>query len=327
MNRLTGRFMQRIRKTPSRYTRRVPRPLLIVIACLLLAGGAAAHEGVHAEIAALDARLKAHPGDVDLLLQRAALYRREGHLSSSIADLAAVARLSPARRELFLERGLTLAAKGESSAAEADLTRFLDAGPPTAAALTGRAKIREAQKRFARARADYDAAIRLRADPELYLARGRMDEAEGRLDRAASGYEEGLRALGGAVAIRLALIRVESARGQHDRAIAQIDEVLASAPLKAEWLLRRADVHAAVGRSKDAERDRLEALRELDATIARRATDLARLTRAKAYLSLSRNAEAMRELEGVALRSPRLSEAQTLLTEARRREASRKGSP
>jgi tetratricopeptide (TPR) repeat protein len=203
------------------------RQLGVVLSLVLFtASDASGHPGLSVDLAAVNRKLVERPGDVDLLLARATIYRRKGQLQSALADLGRVAQLAPQRRELFLERGLTQAALGRSAAAELDLTRYLDSGAPASAALMARGAIREASKRWALARVDFDAAIKLNPDAESYLARGRADETLGELDRAAAGYEEGLTALSGAVVIRLALIRVESARGHHDRALALIDEVL-----------------------------------------------------------------------------------------------------
>ncbi|UQA55491.1 tetratricopeptide repeat protein [Polyangium aurulentum] len=298
----------------------MPRRLLAALCLFAFAPAPAlAHDGPSAEIAVLDVELKNRPNDVDLLLQRAALHRRLGNLASALADLARAESVAPARREIYLERGLIRQEQGDAAGAEADFSRYLDAGPPSALALEGRAQIREASRRFSLARADYDAALKLRGSADLYLARGRMDEAEGKLDRAAAGYEEGLRALSGAVTLRIALVRVEIARKHAERAVELVDEAMASAPLKADWLLLRADAHAAAGRHGAALRDRESALRELDETLARRPNDLARTTRARALLALGRAVEAKKELEGVVARSSRLEEAQKLLAEARRR--------
>ncbi|MEO5730526.1 MAG: hypothetical protein ABI134_00780, partial [Byssovorax sp.] len=174
-------------------------------------------------------------------------------------------------------------------------------------------------KRLALARADYEAALKLRADPDLYLARGRVDEALGQLERAALGYEEGLRALSGAVSIRLPLIRVEHTRKRFDRAIVWIEEAMATSPLKADWLLLRAEEHASAGRAAAATADREAALAELDTRLGRRPNDLARLSRARALLALGRDTEATRELEAIVARNPGLAEAQTLLTSTRSR--------
>lgn len=297
------------------------RPLLVtawILACAASATRVDAHPGASADIAALSQQLAERPGDAALLIQRAAAYRRQGQLDRALADLDAAARSDPNRREILLERGLLRAARKEPALAEADLTRFLASGPAAAAALAARGRLREEAGRWAEARADYHEALKLGADVELYLARGRADEALHRVDEAAAGYEEGMRATGGAVVLRLALIRVEAARGRYDRAIALVNEVLAAAPARAEWLLRRAEIHAAAGRPDAAERDRRDALREADERLARRPSDIARVTRARALLALARPADAAAELEQVARRSPKLEEAKVLLTEARR---------
>ena len=274
----------------------------------------AAHEGVSAEIAALDVKIQQNPKDAALLVQRAALLRREGQFVRALADLAQASDVEPNRRDIVLEKGLTLAAKGDAKEAEIALSAYLASGPPLAGALEARGKMREGAKRFVEARADYAAAIVLRSDPELFLARGRMDEALGHWDDAARGYEEGLKALSGAVVLRMALVRVEAKRGKFDRAIALVDEMLATLPLKADWLLLRADLHMQAGRVDAARKDRVVALQELDERMARRPTDLARITRAKALLALGRKKEAAADLEIVLARTPQLEEARTLLT-------------
>jgi len=298
---------------PSRF---MVRPLLVA-AWILTAAVASAHPGTAADIAALTQKLAERPGDVDLLLQRAEAHRRQGQIDPALRDLKEAARHAPMRREIYLERGLVRMAQGKPGLAEADLTRYLDAGAPSAAALAARGRIREADKRWAQARADYDAALKLGADVELYLGRGRADEALGQLARAAAGYEEGLKALGGAVTLRLPLVRVEMARGRHDRALAIVEEALAAAPVRAEWLLRRAEIHAAAGRAEAAESDRVAALHEAEAQLDRRPNDLARLVRARALLALGRAAEAAPEFERIVKSSPRLTEAKPLLAQAR----------
>lgn len=290
---------------------------LLLAALVTTAARASAHQGVSAEIAALDREIAKAPGDASLLVRRAALHRRDGHPSLALADLARAEARSPGRRDVLLERGLALFGAGDRGAAEAALDRFLAGGPPAVAALATRGRIRETTRRFGAAWSDFDAAAHLRADPELYLARGRADEAAGELDRAAEGYEEALAALSGATTVRLALIRVESRRGHFSRARALVDEVLAGVPRKADWLLLRADIHAAAGGAASATDDREAALRELDAALARRPSDLTRLSRAKALLSLGKTPEAVSELEAVAARSPALAEATTLLVAAR----------
>ena len=102
--------------------------------------------------------------------------------------------------------------------------------------------------RSAEAIADYTAALELEPRVELYLERGELLEAQGRLEEAAQGYRAGLEATHGALLMRLALIRVETARGRHAEALALVDEQLARAGVKTDWYLRRAEVLAAAVR-------------------------------------------------------------------------------
>lgn len=289
----------------------------VVVGLSLLVLPATAHEGISAEIAAIDTKIQKEPTNASLYIERAALFRREAKFSPALADLATAQKLEPQRRDIVLEKGLTLAAQGETKEAESLLSAFLAAGIPSAKALEVRGNIREAAKRFVEAQADYGAALALKPSPDLFLARGRMDETLAHWDDAARGYEEGLRILAGAVVLRLALIRVENKRGRYDRAISLIDEILPSLPVKIEWLLLRAEQHAAAGRPTNARRDRDEALREADARFAVRPTDFARIARAKALRALGRHEEAIAELEMVVRNSPKLDEARTLLDEIR----------
>jgi tetratricopeptide (TPR) repeat protein len=287
----------------------------VFVVVSLVAISAAAHEGVAAEITALGVKIQKAPKNTSLYIERAALFRREGQFLPALADLAIAEKLDPQRREIILEKGLTFAAKGATKEAEALLSAYLAAGLPSAKAFEVRGSIREGGKRFVEARADYAAAVALKPDPDLFLARGRMDEKLGRMDDAALGYEEGMRVLSGAVVIRLALIRVENKRGGYDRAISLIDEMLGQIPVKAEWLLLRADQHAAAGRPEKAREDREEALREAETRIASRPNDFARIARAKALRALGRPEDAIKELEVVVGHAPKFDDARILLSE------------
>lgn len=286
----------------------------VVVATIGLSGYSAyAHEGVNAEIAALGRKIEKDPRNATLYIERAALLRREALFVRALADLAAAQKIDPNRSEITLEKGLTLAAKGDAKEAETLLSTFLSTGKPSAKAFAARARLREHAQRFAEARTDYARAVALDPSPDLFLARGRMDEKLVHWDEAAQGYEEGMRKLSGAVALRLALIRVENKRGHYDRAIALVDEILPNLPIKSDWLLLRADQHAAAGRPEQARQDRETALHEADQRLTLRPTDFTRLTRARALVALGRKQEATLEVESVVAHAPNLEEARVLL--------------
>jgi tetratricopeptide (TPR) repeat protein len=295
-----------------------PRPKrrwlwLVALGCVGVSVGARAHQGLSSDLARLDERLAIRPHDVDLLLDRSVVHRRMGSFAAALADLEQVASLAPAHRRMLVERGLTFFAMKDYARAERDLDLFLSFGLGSVEAFRTRAQLREATGRPAQAIEDYGAALRLSPSPELFLARGKLQEAAGELAAAAQGYEEGLRLLGGAVALRLALLRVEKRRGQYDRAVALVDEVLPALQVKADWLLERAELHAAAGRAQAARRDRQAALDELNALLRQRPNALWLVGRARALLALGRKAEAIADLERATALAPKLEEARELL--------------
>lgn len=289
--------------------------LLMAATVVLLSGTATAHPGVSAEIAALGQKLERTPNDVALRLERASLYRRQGDLEAALADLRVVEHRDPGSRPLLLERALVRKKLGNARGALADLDRFLGSGAPSSDALVARAELREAAGQLELARADYDAAVRRAPTPDTVLARGRLDEKLGKLERAAAGYEAGLARLGGALTVRLALVRVERARGGYARAAALVTELVETSPVKAEWLLLRAEIHAEARQPGRARADRLRALAELDRLLAARPTAARRLSRARVKLALGQEREARSDLDQVLRQAPRLEEARALLAE------------
>lgn len=279
---------------------------------------ASAHEGVNVQIQQITQKIQKEPTNPALYIERAALYRREKQFSAALADLSMAAKIDPHRRDIQLEQGLTLAAKGDDKEAERLLSAYIASGLPSVKAFLVRGTVREHLQRFADARADYHAAVTLGKTLEGFLGRGRMDEALGHWDDAAKGYEEGLRALAGAVVLRLALIRAEHQLGHYDRAITWIDEILPQLPFKGDWLLLRADEHAAAGRLEKAQQDRLDALREADERLVHRPSDLAALSRVKALRALGRFKEALHDVEIVVQHAPKFDDARFLRDEIRR---------
>lgn len=287
--------------------------LAFVALVALAAGHLSAHPGLHHDIARLDGAIENDPARADLYLERAYLERLAGQFERALEDLDRAQDLAPCDLRVAAERGMTLAAQGSHVEAEAELTRFLERGPATAPTLAQRARIRARAGRAREAIADYSGAISLSPDVELYMARGAIEERLLRLDDAARGYREGLAGLGGAVVVRLALVRVEVLRRNFAAATALLDEEIARAPVAAEWYLRRAEVLEAAGSVALARADRELALREADRAVRRNPTGVHLLSRAKAEVALGLADEARVDLEHALRKSPRFAEARELL--------------
>lgn len=294
------------------------------LVCLALFGlGASdvrAHPGLHEDIVRATSALEQDPENADLYARRAHYYRLGGHLEEALTDLMRARNLEPGNMAVALGLGLTLSALGRDHEAEAELNRFISTGSRSVRAFSERAAVRARGGRFPEAIADYTEAIEIQRDIELYLRRGQLQEATGDLSAAVVGYFDGFEHLGGAVTLRLALIRVETQRGEYDSALAYIDQELQRAPVKTTWYLRRAEVLRAAGRAEEAELALDMALTEANQVIEKRATGIHLFSRAKVYAAMGRTDEARQDLENVLFRSPRFSAAQALMEQLERQE-------
>jgi tetratricopeptide (TPR) repeat protein len=280
----------------------------------LAATAAVAHPGLHHDIAAASAAIEKEPGRADLYVDRAFLLRLDEELDAALADLDRARDLDATNLRVAAERGMTLSAFGRDKDAEVELTRFVSHGG-TAPTFAERAKVRERLGRKREAVADLASAIALRPDIELYVARGELQESLGDLAGAAEGYRDGRVKLGEAVALDLALIRVETGRKRYASALELIEEQLVRAPVKTDWYLRRAEVRAAAGRTKEAQADRETALREADAAIQRTGSGMNLYSRAKVQVALGHIEGAKKDLQLVLEKSPRFVEAREMLAE------------
>lgn len=280
----------------------------------LAATAAAAHPGLHHDIEGATAAIQKEPGRADLFVNRAFLFRLDEELDAALADLDHARELDLTNLRVAAERGMTLSALGRDKEADVELTRFVSRGG-TAPTFAERAKVRERLGRKREAVADLASAIALRPDIEFYVARGALQESLGDLAGAAEGYRDGRVKLGDAVALDLALIRVETGRKRYASALELIEAQLGRAPVKTDWYLRRAEVLAAAGRTKEAQADREAALREADAAIDRTGSGMNLYSRAKVQVALGRIEGAKHDLQLVLEKSPRFVEAREMLAE------------
>jgi tetratricopeptide (TPR) repeat protein len=251
------------------------------------------------EAAELTALLAKEPNRVDLLKQRGALYRLEGMLDNSLADLNRARQLDPNDREVRLQRGLTLSALRRDSESEAELTAFLklESGVAQSRALAERARIRARTGRTDLAIADLTAAIAIRPSVDLYLYRGKIQEETGQNSAAAAGYQEAIARLGRVPGLTEALLRVQIAQGQFQSALSALDQEVARAPVKTTLLLRRAEILAASGEPAQAQTELAKALDEANRALHKRITGLNLLARAKVLMAMGRLEEAKSDLE------------------------------
>lgn len=286
----------------------------LMAACVLLTlrGTALAHPGPHHEIELVTAKLKSSPDDVRLLVQRGFLYRLEDNLDASLRDLDRALALAPNDASAGMQRGLTLSAMGRDKDAEKQLTRVA-VSTESSVVYSERGKIRARHGRREEAIADFDKALALDPDVDLYLERARLLESIGRLDDASSGLYDALKELGPAVVLIDAAIDIEIKRQRFDSALKLIDEQIARLPVRTEWYLRRARVLEISGRAADAAADRKKALADAERMVRLKPVGTSFCARAKVFIALGRLEDARSDLNRALTKSPRYRDAQQLL--------------
>ena len=286
------------------------------MAALLPAGPATAHEDLRQRLEVLTLLVEAEPADAGHRMARSRVLLRLGRFAEALADLDAAERLAPHDRDVWLERGRVHLARGAPADAAVAIDRYLTGARPDRQALVVRARARAELGQVDSAVADYDRAVDLAGRLEDVLARGALLVRAGRLDQAVRGYRGAPQRLRDAVALRDAIVNVEVQRRRFDAALLEVDAALRRPDGRVRWLLVRADVLRAAGRN--AVPAYAAAASAAEALLHRRASDLVRMQRARAWLGLGRRAEAIAELEGIVRRSPHLRSAVALLAEARR---------
>ena len=226
------------------------------LAATVVVGSAWGHGDRHEYLAQLDAKIEANPKSVPLLLDRAAAHRRLGHFQASLDDLDRVLAVSPDHHQAYYLRGLTHLRGGDLTQAEAALRRYLKSVPHSPTGHTALAETLAEQGRYLAAAGEYTLAIAAQPTPvpDHYLARSNAYRAAGQpyLDLAVEGLDEGMSSIGPLITLQRLAIEIELDRENHAGAIARIDEVLAKAPRKETWLVRKGRILASIGRQTDA---------------------------------------------------------------------------
>ncbi|MBI5763584.1 MAG: tetratricopeptide repeat protein [Planctomycetes bacterium] len=285
---------------------------------------ASAHPEPAVEIDRLTQQLAKEPKRIDLLLQRAHCNAEAGRAADAVSDLDAARQIDPRSRLVRLQRGLVLSQLNRATEAEAELTRYIADGGEDERAWIERARIRAHAGRMNEAVDDFSKALTTSNDLDAFLERGKLHEQAGRLDEAATGYRQGLDRMPRSLVLQLPLIRVETARGRYAAAIQLIDDALATAPVKTDWYLRRAEVHTAAGNEAAAGADLKSAMQEAERMVLAKRTALNLMARARVLAAMKKDEDARRDLQAVRDMAPQLDEARELLATIEKRVAGNK---
>lgn len=297
--------------------------LALVIAALVTLGTHIAYADPpdNEEIEELTEQIEAAPNDVNLLLERAEVYRRERMFQEALADLRVAIALQPsdARTPVLRARVLHDSHRHSAALAEIDalLQRESETGNAEAHAL--RAHILEALDRLPEALVALERTISLRSDVNDHIERGQWLTRLGRRDEALVHYGEALVALGGPAALRHDAVTLALRQRRSDLAITWTTEVIENTTGPARWLLLRARAHELQRHAAAARADRTRALADVTARAARRPSVALLVERGEALLALGRVGEARRAVDAAIARDPRYRPARALRVAIERR--------
>jgi tetratricopeptide (TPR) repeat protein len=248
---------------------------------------AAAHDGLHEQIAAVTQEIAASPKDALLYLKRGELYRVHRDWERAASDYDTALRLDPALSAVYFARGRMLLESGRPAEAKVALDLFLGGAPDNGEALVERARAFVALNRARDAAADYTRAIEVlpTPDPAHYSERASTLAGVGFVDEAIRGLDAGIAKIGPIVTLELHAIELERGAGRYDAALARVEVLASASPRKESWHVLRGEILAQAGRSEDArcafadalesiamlqpDRRSMRAMRDLDARARR----------------------------------------------------------
>jgi len=235
-------------------------------------GGVPVHEDLLDQIARLTRQIEQQPDRAALYFRRGELHRLHEDWAAAREDLERARVLDPGLTAADLAIGRVLNGAGEFRLAREALDRFLSRRPDHAEGLIERARARARLGERAGAAEDFTKAISRMEEPwaSNYLERSEVLRSDGRLDDAIRGLEEGLRKIGPAFPLLLALLDLELEAGRIDAALGRVDAVAALSERKDLWMVRRGEILAGAGRNRGAEEAYTGALALIDALPAAR---------------------------------------------------------
>ena len=265
------------------------RRCLAGIVLLLSAGVCPAHEDLQVQIDRLSRQIEQEPGRGVLHLRRGELHRMHEDWQAAREDLERAAVLDPQLAVVDLSLGRIWNRCGDAARAKTALDRFLSREPGHAEALVERARARVRLSDRAGALEDHARALAAFSEPrpDNYIERSELLREDGRFDEAIRGLEEGLKKIGPALPLHLAILDLELEAGRFDAALARVEWIARNSDRKDLWQVRRGEILVRAGRVRDAAAAFQSALASIEALpAARRGTKYTRDLETKARTAL-----------------------------------------
>jgi tetratricopeptide (TPR) repeat protein len=246
---------------------------LVAVMITLVAAAAATATGAHPElearIAAATTRIAAGHASAQHYFERGGLYRQHEAWDAALADFERTLALDPAMDDAMLGKARVLLRGGWPHSAKAVADAYLVDHPGDAIALLtrGRAKAATGQPLAGAADLAHAAAVIKAPKPDLAIERAVMLAAAGpaHLGEALHILDDAINTFGPLVTLELAAINLEADAGKLDAALARLDALTNRMPRRESYLVMRAKLLEAAGRTEAAARALADARTAIEA--------------------------------------------------------------
>jgi len=245
------------------------RCFTIIAGFLLVAAGTwrgQAHQDLQGLITRLTEQLSTNQNNLDVLLQRADLYRLHGSWKEARTDYLAAAKVAPRSVAVLIGQAQLHADTGENPEARRAFDAALAQEPTNWVALFGRARVLARLGERKAAIADYSRGVALTPSPQpdQFLERAGLQAAELGPAAAIEGLDEGMARLGWLVTLQRTAIDLELKRQRHDQALARLETIIARSNRKESWLAMKGEILLAAGKAQEARAVFAEAMKAIE---------------------------------------------------------------
>ncbi|MFT5241992.1 MAG: tetratricopeptide (TPR) repeat protein [Kiritimatiellia bacterium] len=240
---------------------------LCLTALLSCCGTTMAHGPLHERLAHANQKIENDPTNATHYTARAELSFEHADFAATLRDLDQAKALGDAGDKETLLRARTLSAQGKHDDAIALATTCITDAASPQYALAARSDIYQAVGKLTQAAADLEAAIDASEKPsvDLFLRCAVLQEQSGDGKAARHGLERARVARPQSRVLQVALCELTIRQGDHEDALHLLDNLIAHSPRGERWLVRKAEVLAAMGRRREAAQAARETLTLIDA--------------------------------------------------------------
>ncbi|MCB1198479.1 MAG: hypothetical protein KDK51_08890 [Deltaproteobacteria bacterium] len=272
-----------------------------------------AHEGLHVQIDKMSEKINNNKDSFELRLDRARLYRLDGHLEKAYADIVFLTSKSYDVPALWLERGYILSEQKAYPKAILDFEQYVSVYPNSPKVFSKLALLYDLTGQKQQACTYHEKSLALFKSTDAYISAGQCYQSLQQHQHAKAIFEQGLQELGLVPSLTKPLLALYEDTKAFNKALDLTEKIIQTYPISTAWQIKRAVYLEKTGQSGQAQLTLEHALQQANKALEKRDTIRARIDRANVLLELGRQAEATSFLQHTLKTFPQNLEVQTRL--------------